>query len=794
MAENIKQLNIGNETYNLDAYNADYAAEAGNSDKLEGYNADAIVFREGTAYSSGAPIRLNGIINGVADGSTSMSDIKYGDIYHSQAYLSRQGSPTVGYVDDIKNATLKNQVIYYVAGPSTDKTAGTWTGTIPGVSAYYDGLSVLYVPAVAGASTTKLNINGLGAKTCYYNNTSKLTTQYAVGTPILLTYIGGYWKRADYNSNTDTKVTQNAAITTDGDYPIILAYSTGVTTVTNAVNKTDSLLYNPNTERLSVPNVDVSGKLIVNVPEGVAEGIANANYGIQTNASKVVTAGSDPVGFHANVNGYGFVAHADNSVKYIALEHDGLKTYMGGIHSDNINFHINEKGEPIIIPVDKWRTKLNIKDYASEGIYVDCEDGVIGIDPLDGLYFNDGEDQLIIDLNGTPRGTETTKQSWQNWLRVPALDNTNKIPSDYLPAYVDDVIEGIYKSNTEFLDGPGGTTIQPVGSVIYVDITTNKTYRWSGSAYVEISASLALGTTASTAAKGNHTHTINNHNHSCSSVQPSFTGTAVTSGANSGNGITVSTNAHTHSVTASGTVGNNTAGATVPTITHTHNIPEIKFTGTAATHTHSFGATTSGGPNATVKVGSETHTHNIPALTFTGTNVNSYEPNATAAVYSSVTSTISNQRMSITFNTTNVAASGHIHVVKATGTIGTGTTGGPNATVQVGSSAHVHTTAASTTGSASITPAGTIGLGSGTVAGQTGAVTSVSGSTTEVAAKDHGHSFTGSAKASGAASTTSGHTAVVTPNNHTHSVTAAGTVGNHTHTIGNTTLTTNTPS
>lgn len=254
MAENIKQLNIGNETYNLDAYNADYAAEAGNSGKLEGYDAKAIVFREGTAYSNGAPIRLNGIINGVADSSANMSDIKYGDVFHSQAYLSRQGSSTVGYVDDIKNATLKNQVIYYVAGPATDTTAGTWTGTIPGVSAYYDGLSVLYVPAVAGASTTKLSINGLEAKTCYYNNTSKLTTQYAVGTPILLTYVGGYWKRADYTS--DTKVKQNAAITTDGDYPIILAYSTDTTAVTNAVNKAEDFTYNPSTKTLNAPNIE----------------------------------------------------------------------------------------------------------------------------------------------------------------------------------------------------------------------------------------------------------------------------------------------------------------------------------------------------------------------------------------------------------------------------------------------------------------------------------------------------------------------------------------------------------
>ena len=43
---------------------------------------------------------------------------------------------------------------------------------------------------------------------------------------------------------------------------------------------------------------------------------------------------------------------------------------------------------------------------------------------------------------------------------------------------------------------------------IYVDKTTNLTWRWGGSAYVEISPSLAIGSTASTAAKGNHTHSF----------------------------------------------------------------------------------------------------------------------------------------------------------------------------------------------------------------------------------------------------------------------------------------------
>ena len=37
---------------------------------------------------------------------------------------------------------------------------------------------------------------------------------------------------------------------------------------------------------------------------------------------------------------------------------------------------------------------------------------------------------------------------------------------------------------------------------IYVDTTSNKTYRWSGSAFAEISASLALGENSSTAYRG----------------------------------------------------------------------------------------------------------------------------------------------------------------------------------------------------------------------------------------------------------------------------------------------------
>ena len=68
------------------------------------------------------------------------------------------------------------------------------------------------------------------------------------------------------------------------------------------------------------------------------------------------------------------------------------------------------------------------------------------------------------------------------------------IPSQYLPSYVDDVLE--YTSKSAFpSSGEAGK--------IYVALDTNLTYRWGGSSYVEISPSLALGYTSSTAYPGN---------------------------------------------------------------------------------------------------------------------------------------------------------------------------------------------------------------------------------------------------------------------------------------------------
>lgn len=76
------------------------------------------------------------------------------------------------------------------------------------------------------------------------------------------------------------------------------------------------------------------------------------------------------------------------------------------------------------------------------------------------------------------------------------------ISSANLPSYVDDVLE--YASLSKFpTTGESGK--------IYTALDTNKIYRWSGSAYVVISETIALGTTHSSAGYGDESRAAYNH-------------------------------------------------------------------------------------------------------------------------------------------------------------------------------------------------------------------------------------------------------------------------------------------
>ena len=76
---------------------------------------------------------------------------------------------------------------------------------------------------------------------------------------------------------------------------------------------------------------------------------------------------------------------------------------------------------------------------------------------------------------------------------VATLGADGKVPASQLPSFVDDVIE---VANFAALPAEGE------GGKIYVTLDDNKTYRWGGTTYVEISAGLALGETQGTAYEG----------------------------------------------------------------------------------------------------------------------------------------------------------------------------------------------------------------------------------------------------------------------------------------------------
>lgn len=106
-------------------------------------------------------------------------------------------------------------------------------------------------------------------------------------------------------------------------------------------------------------------------------------------------------------------------------------------------------------------------------------------DPVDytdavNMRFLDNQITPILDMKGSKNG-------------LAELDANGTVPTSQLPSYVDDVVEGANQASFPE-EGEAGK--------IYVSLDNNKTWRWTGSIYTEISSSLALGETSATAYRG----------------------------------------------------------------------------------------------------------------------------------------------------------------------------------------------------------------------------------------------------------------------------------------------------
>ena len=131
---------------------------------------------------------------------------------------------------------------------------------------------------------------------------------------------------------------------------------------------------------------------------------------------------------------------------------------------------------------------------------VTISDGVITVN-------DDSHNHIISNIDGL-----------QNALDGKASLENGKVPQSQLPSYVDDIIEGYYNLDDKLFYEESFYTTPITGETgkIYVDLSTNKTYRWGGSTskFVVISETIAIGTTTGTALDGKvgNDHITNTNN------------------------------------------------------------------------------------------------------------------------------------------------------------------------------------------------------------------------------------------------------------------------------------------
>ena len=196
-------------------------------------------------------------------------------------------------------------------------------------------------------------------------------------------------------------------------------------------------------------------------------------------------------------------ANVTTALGYTPPEQDNNTTYT--LTQDSTDGHkitlTPSSGSPTTITIPDSDTTYNNATTSAAGLMsADDKTKLNGIqagaqvNSITGVKGNAEETYRTGTVNLTPAHIGAVASSEKGVANgVATLDSTGKVPSSQLPSYVDDVIEA------------AGTSSFPAtgeSGKIYVDTTTNKTYRWGGSAYAEISASLALGETSSTAYRG----------------------------------------------------------------------------------------------------------------------------------------------------------------------------------------------------------------------------------------------------------------------------------------------------
>ena len=324
----------------------------------------------------------------------------------------------------------------------------------------------------ATTSPITLNVNSTGAKNIWYNNTHSgagntgtSTNAYGYANRIIYyMYDGTYWVWISHSVDNNTtytaastapKMDGTAAVGTSTKYAR-QDHVHPTDTSRAAANHTHSAYVNQN----AFSNVKVGSTTIAaDTTTDTIQLTAGSNITLTPDAT------NDKITIAATNTTYTPASSAPGKVA--SASSVGTSTnYARQDHTHGIDLATGDNNGQVKIAGTNVSVKgLGTAAYTASGAY------------------------LASDLKGATNG-------------VAQLDANGLVPSSQLPSYVDDVLE--YSKKSSF------PTTGQTGK-IYVDTTTNLTYRWSGNAYVQISPSLALGTTSSTAYRGDYGNTAYTH-------------------------------------------------------------------------------------------------------------------------------------------------------------------------------------------------------------------------------------------------------------------------------------------
>lgn len=192
------------------------------------------------------------------------------------------------------------------------------------------------------------------------------------------------------------------------------------------------------------------------IVDGVTTVAPSQNAVFDALALKLSTTLKGAINGLAELDGSGKVPLSQIPASVGAVQSVNTKTGAVVLQTDDI--------AEAVSPTNKWFTDARAKAAAVGDAIAD---GVTDKAPSQNAVY----DALALKLDQASKGAAGG---------VAELDGSGKVPSIQLPSYVDDVIE---VTNYAALPGAGET------GKIYVTLDYNKCYRWSGSIYIEISAS-----------------------------------------------------------------------------------------------------------------------------------------------------------------------------------------------------------------------------------------------------------------------------------------------------------------